>query len=103
MAERFGLIAKIKANPGQGDALAEVLLDAAAQMQESVPGCESYVIARVPDDPDAIWVTEVWESRDAHAASLGFDSVKAAIERGRPLIAGFSDRVETVPVGGLGL
>ena len=100
---RFGLIAKIKANPGQGDALAEVLLDAASQMEGSVPGCESYVIARDSGDPDAIWVTEVWESREAHAASLELESVKAAISRGRPLIAGFSDRVETTPVGGLGL
>jgi quinol monooxygenase YgiN len=100
---RFGLIGKITAHPGEGDALAEVLLDAAAQMRDSVQGCESYVIARSPDDPDAIWVTEVWESREAHAASLTLDSVKAAIERGRPLIAGFSERVETIPVGGLGL
>ena len=100
---RFGLIGKIKAHPGQGDALAEVLLGAAREMQGSVPGCESYVIARAPDDPDAIWVTEVWESRDAHTASLSYDNVKAAIARGRPLIAGFSDQFETIPVGGLGL
>lgn|SRR5947208_15132285 len=100
---RFGLISKITAHPGRGDALAEVLLDAARQIRRSVPGCESYVIARAPDDPDAIWVTEVWESREAHAGSLTYDSVKAVIERGRPLIAGFSDRVETIPVGGLGL
>jgi len=100
---RFGLIGRIKAHPGKGDDLAEVLLRAASQMEGSVPGCESYVIARSPDDRDAIWVTEVWESRDAHAASLSHDSVKAAIERGRPLIAGFSERFETIPLGGLGL
>jgi hypothetical protein len=29
--------------------------------------------------------------------------VKAVIERGRPLIAGFADRYETIPVGGLGI
>jgi quinol monooxygenase YgiN len=100
---RFGLIAQIKAHPGQGDALAEVLLDAADRMRDSVQGCESYVVARAPGDPDAIWVTEVWQSREAHAESLTLDSVKAAIERGRPLIAGFAERVETIPAGGLGL
>jgi quinol monooxygenase YgiN len=103
MSERFGLISKIEAHPAQGDALAEVLLEAAHEMQDSVLGCKSYVIAREPDDPDAVWVTEVWDSREAHAASLTLDSVKAAIQRGRPLIAGFSNRVETIPVGGLGL
>jgi hypothetical protein len=30
-------------------------------------------------------------------------AVQAAIAKARPLIAGFSDRVETVPVGGVGL
>jgi quinol monooxygenase YgiN len=103
MAERFGLIANITAHPGKGDELAEVLLDAARAMDDSVPGCELYVISRSPDDADAIWVTEVWTDRESHAASLTLDSVKAVIERGRPLIAGFSDRVETVPLGGKGL
>jgi quinol monooxygenase YgiN len=104
MSERFGLIAKITAQPGKGDALAQVLLDAAREMEgDAVPGCELYVIARSPDEEDAIWVTEVWSDRESHAASLTRDSVKAVIERGRPLIAGFSERVETVPLGGKGL
>jgi quinol monooxygenase YgiN len=103
MPERFGLIAMITAHPGQGDALADVLLDAAREMDGAVPGCELYVISRAPDDGDAIWVTEVWTDRESHAASLTHESVKAAIERGRPLIAGFSERVETIPLGGKGL
>ena len=104
MPERFGLIAKITAQPGKGDALAAVLLDAARAMEgDAAPGCELYVIARSPDEEDAIWVTEVWSDRESHAASLTLDSVKAVIERGRPLIAGFSERVETIPLGGKGL
>ena len=99
----FGLIAKIDAHPGQGDALAEVLLDGAREMEDGVPGCRLYVVARSPESPDAIWVTEVWDSREAHAASLRLESVRAVIERGRPLIAGFSERIETIPLGGAGL
>jgi hypothetical protein len=34
---------------------------------------------------------------------LTLDSVRAVIERGRPLIAGFSERIETIPLGGAGL
>lgn len=30
-------------------------------------------------------------------------AVQAAIAKGRPMIAGFSSRVETQPVGGIGL
>jgi hypothetical protein len=36
-------------------------------------------------------------------ASLGLAAVQVAIAKGRPLIAGFGNRVETVPIGGYGL
>lgn len=95
----FGLIGKISATPGQRDALASILLEGTGAM----PGCLSYVVATDPDDPDAIWVTEVWDSRESHEASLALPSVQGAISRGKPLIAGFSNRVITAPLGGHGL
>ncbi|HMD37543.1 MAG TPA: hypothetical protein VKH42_21355 [Vicinamibacterales bacterium] len=52
---------------------------------------------------DALWVTEVWDSKASHDASLSLPRVQAAIAKGRPLIAGFSNQVETVPLGGYGL
>jgi hypothetical protein len=58
---------------------------------------------RYPENPDALWITEVWNSQASHAASLTLASVQHAIARARPLIAGFSDRVVTTPVGGIGL
>lgn len=95
----YGLIGKITATPGQRDALAAILLDGTGAM----PGCLSYVVAADPANADALWVTEVWTDRAAHQASLKLPAVQAAIARGRPLIAGFSDRVETTPLGGVGL
>lgn len=95
----FGLIGKITCAPGQRDALAEILLGGTADM----PGCHSYVIARDPADADALWVTEVWDRRESHAASLTLPAVQAAIARGRPLIKDVGPRFETEPVGGHGL
>jgi quinol monooxygenase YgiN len=95
----FGLIGKITAAHGQRDALATILLDGTHAM----PGCLSYVIARDPGDDNALWITEVWDSPDSHRASLSLPAVQAAIAKGRPMIAGFSNRVETVPLGGHGL
>jgi quinol monooxygenase YgiN len=69
----------------------------------AMPGCLSYVIACDPADEDALWITEVWDSQASHKASLSLPSVQAAIAKGRPLIAGFSNRVETVPIGGHGI
>lgn len=95
----YGLIGKMSAVPGQRDALAAILLESTGSM----PGCLSYVIATDPADADALWITEVWDSAESHKASLSLPAVQAAIAKGRPLIAGFSNRVETVPLGGHGL
>ncbi len=95
----YGLIGKMSAVPGQRDALAAILLEGTTRM----PGCLSYVIATDPADADALWITEVWDSQESHQASLALPDVKEAIARGRPLIAGFSNRVETTPLGGYGL
>jgi len=95
----YGLIGKMTAVAGERDALAAILLDGTHAM----PGCLSYVIARDPADENALWITEVWDSQASHKASLSLPSVQAAIAKGRPLIAGFSNRVETVPIGGYGI
>lgn len=68
-----------------------------------MPGCLSYVIATDSSDENGIWVTEVWDSKESHAASLKLPQVVQAIATARPLIAGFVERFETSPVGGYGL
>jgi quinol monooxygenase YgiN len=62
-----------------------------------------WIVNTILDDPDAIWVTEVWRSEADHAASLAGDDVSAIIARARPLIAGFGERFTLEPVGGKGL
>jgi quinol monooxygenase YgiN len=95
----YGLIGKMLAVPGQRDALMAILLEGTAAM----PGCLSYIIARDPADADALWVTEVWDSEASHRASLSLPAVQQSIARGKPLIAGFGERIVTEPVGGHGL
>ena len=99
---RYGLHGKMMAQPGQREALVALLLEASRQVAE-VPGCEVYIIANAASEPDAIWITEIWESKEAHDASLGLSAVQATIARARPLIAGFGERFESVPLGGKGL
>jgi quinol monooxygenase YgiN len=95
----YGLIGKITAVSGKRDELATILLEGTGAM----PGCLSYVVAIDPAEPDALWITEVWDNAVSHKASLALPGVQAAIAKGRPLIAAFSNRVETMPVGGYGL
>ena len=97
--EMFGLIGKMTAAQGKRDELIAILLEGVANM----PGCLSYIVAKDTSDPNVIWVTEAWDSKASHEASLSLPSVKAAIAKGRSLIAAFGDRVVTTPVGGHGL
>ncbi len=98
-AHMYGLIGRVRAVTGQRDALGAILLEGTGEM----PGCLSYIVAKDPADADALWITEVWDSKDSHRASLQLPAVQAAIARGRPLIAGFDSHVETEPLGGVGL
>jgi quinol monooxygenase YgiN len=98
-APMYGLIGKINVAPGQRPVVVAALLDGVNAM----PGCLSYVVAEDPADPNAIWVTEVWDSKESHASSLKLPVVQEAIKRARPYITGFSEHFETAPVGGRGL
>lgn len=95
----YGIIGKIIAVDGSRDALAAVILDGIAGM----PGCLSYIVANDAEDANALWVTEVWDSEASHQASLSLPSVREAIQKGRPMIAGFGERYITTPLGGQGL
>jgi quinol monooxygenase YgiN len=93
----YGLIAQLQAVPGERARLIELLTGSSNDM----PGCRSYVIAADKDDPDAIWITEVWDSAESHTASLDLPTVREAIAQARPLIAGFGVRAETDPIAGI--
>ncbi len=95
----FGLIGRMKATPGQRDALIAILLEGTTGMA----GCLSYIVARDTEDADGIWITEVWESEASHDAALQLPAVQAAIDKGRPLIADVDTGHVTAPVGGVGL
>ena len=91
---------KMRANPGQGDVLAEKMLEVADSLRDA-PGCELYSINRSPSDPDIVWVTEQWRSQQ---------QVDAALERAREGIAavrelvreGGLERIDVEPIGGVG-
>lgn len=93
----FGTIGRIKAIAGKRDALAAILASGSGEM----PGCISYVVAEDLADADALWVTEIWESKEAHQASLSLPAVREAIGKGRPLIASFDSGAQTRPISGV--
>src|SRR4051812_9571935 len=78
----FMLHGRLGAKPGKRNDLLKILSEAG----ESLPGNRLYVVAVDETDADGVWATEIWESEQAHAASLRLDHVKERIARAMPLI-----------------
>jgi quinol monooxygenase YgiN len=95
----FGLIGKMVATPGKRGEVIAILLQGVTDM----PGCLAYIVGEDATDENAIWITEAWDSESSHKASLTLPSVRQAITKARPLIAGFGERIVMTPVGGHGL
>ena len=98
LVPEYGLIGQMLAQPGQRDALIAILTEGTGSM----PGNFAYLIGEDSANADAIWIVELWENREAHAASLQLPVVQEAIRKGRPLIAGFGTRAEFKPVAKAG-
>ncbi|NMP24837.1 putative quinol monooxygenase [Sulfobacillus harzensis] len=97
----FGLYTKFTAHDGQRDVLVQILLEAADSMA-LVDGCDLYVVNIPDDEPNGVWVTEIWRDSVAHDASLSLDTAMALIQRARPLIARVN-QIKLRPVGGKGI
>jgi quinol monooxygenase YgiN len=90
----YGLIGQMLAQPGQRAALVAIL----AEATDAMPGNMGYLIGEDSANADAIWIVELWDTKASHAASLELPAVQAAINKARPLIAGFGTRAEFKPV-----
>jgi quinol monooxygenase YgiN len=94
--------AKMSAKPGQGEALAEKMLEVAAALR-GVAGCQLYVINRATEDPDVIWVTEQWSSQEQLDEALQSDGARKSIPEVMALVEeGSFQRVDLEPLGGVG-
>jgi quinol monooxygenase YgiN len=93
----YGLVAKLTAANGRRSELTETLVACPPQM----PGCISYVIAEDALDENILWVTEIWDSEESHAAAVKLPVVQKAIVDAKPMIAGFEKVATTRPVRGV--
>jgi quinol monooxygenase YgiN len=72
MAGMLAVIARIRAAPGKGDALAALLVEQAAVVRKTEPGCLAYRVHRSTGDPElfAFYETYVDDAAfDAHRKS----------------------------------
>jgi quinol monooxygenase YgiN/mannose-6-phosphate isomerase-like protein (cupin superfamily) len=90
--------ARTTAQPGRGEELAELLLGAAQDLTTE-PGCELYLVSRQADDPDVVWVTELWRSQADLDACIERISGSDAVSDVMALVAS-SEMIELELLGG---
>ena len=97
----YGYNGSMKVKPGHRDDVVAILMRGDDYLPAA--GCHLYVISVSDDDPDTIWVNEVWESREHHRASLQLPETQAAIAEAMPLLTGEFTSQELTVAGGLGV
>ena len=99
---RVGRYVRMVAVPGKGSVLAAALLRVAEGLR-AAPGCELYMINLSADEPDTVWVTEVWADEAASDRALSTDLGEVGIGQVIELLAGPPELVDLTPLGGPGL
>jgi quinol monooxygenase YgiN len=97
----YGYIGTMKTTAGHRDDVVAILLRGVDGLRAA--GCHLYVVSVSDDEADTIWVTEVWESKEHHDASLRLPETRAAIGAAMPMLTGEFTSRELSVVGGLGL
>lgn len=97
----FAYNGTIKTTPGHRDDIVKLLLRGSEGLREA--GCHLYVVSISEEEPDRVFVNEVWESAEKHRASLELPQVKAAISEAMPMLTGEFTGQHLTVVGGLGV
>ncbi|UOQ85772.1 putative quinol monooxygenase [Gracilibacillus salinarum] len=102
MMSEFGLLTEFTANNGEQEKLRGILLEAATSM-ELIDDCKVYVVQMAQENPEAVYVYEIWRSVNAHKASLSHEVNQKLIAKAKPIIKDVQ-RINTFAVeGGKGL
>lgn len=97
----YGYIGSMKAKPGKRDEVVAILTAGIDNAKKA--GCTLSVIAAAENDADTIWVTEVWESKEKHQASLELPETAEAIAKTGELLSGEFTTHELSVAGGVGV
>ncbi|OJV57049.1 MAG: antibiotic biosynthesis monooxygenase [Cellulomonas sp. 73-145] len=82
----FANAGSLGAVPGRRDELVAHLTRRSDVLRDL--GCRLYEVGVNDDEPDTVFVVELWDSAAAHRGSLQHPDVQAAIAQARPLLSG---------------
>ncbi|MFC7686454.1 putative quinol monooxygenase [Ureibacillus sp. GCM10028918] len=99
---KFSLFGKFTVQAGEQNTMVEILLEAAESMAD-LEECEIYLVSISENEPDTVYVYEVWSNKEAHQASLTLEATQKLIQCAKPIITGM-ERIGTLKtMGGKGV
>lgn len=100
---KYLLHGKLNVLPGERDRLSEIL-SKSANIAAQTDGCQLYAISVDENDPNAVFLTEIWEQESAHQTFLANAEVIALMAAAIPLLAIPSAKGQTLhPIAGFGI
>ena len=97
-----GFYTKFITEENNRDALITILSEATGSMH-SLFECQMYIVNKDATNPKVTWVTEIWTTPEAHAASLQIEDAKELIAKAMPLIIEKPEQIQLLPISGKGL
>lgn len=85
----FANVGTLGVLPGKREEVIAILTRRNEQLRDA--GCLFYEVGVNDEAPNTVFIAELWESAEAHHASLQLDSVRAAIAEAMPLLNGEMD------------
>lgn len=98
----YALLNKLTAKPGQRQQVVDILIEAGRLFDDN-SDCFLSLVSESADDPNVIWVTDLWTTQKAHEEALQDPGLRPFVEKSLPLLEGMPEQIEIRPVGGKGL
>jgi quinol monooxygenase YgiN len=96
------LLNRLTAKPGQRQRLVEILLESGKLFDDN-PACLLYLVSEATDEPDVVWVVDLWTDQEAHTEALKAPELQPFVKQAIPLLEGMPEQIGVRPVGGKGL
>jgi quinol monooxygenase YgiN len=101
MKNSLALINKLVARPGKRQKVIEILLESAKPFQSNA-ACVLYLVYEDNDDPNVIWVEDLWTDETEHKAELAKPGLQAYVKEAIPLLEAMPEQIHVNLVGGKG-
>jgi quinol monooxygenase YgiN len=96
------LLNRLTAKPGQRQRVVEILLESGKLFDDN-QACLLYLVNESTDDPNLVWVIDLWTSKEAHIEALKSPELRPFVDQAMPHLEGMPEQIEVLPIGGKGL